>query len=331
MRARAIGAITVAILAIAAIALVAARLVSSSHYDRLVEEILRTPQTYSGETQDKLTALGPEGARAIGAALRGDQKFPIVLVQALERIGSPNGLRPILDFLARQPPLSVADNSFLVEQTILALKGVGNPRACAPMAAIFADDSAHVRVRVASARVLAGLCKGEIKSRAQTFIVATYEDRLRAARTEPGPPRGGTALVWQEVYPGLADADTPDSAAILMDVLRDEDPADYLLEPTIAYFATKSGAEVEQALMAIIDRGEVRSIGNRLAAAEALLAIDGPSAKKLSGRAEDLLAEARLRSAEGRVLSAETDRLRQVLLERAERVQSQARRNEDLR
>jgi len=147
------------------------------------------------------------------------------------------------------------------------------------MAAIFADDSAHLRARVAAARVLARLCTGDIKSQAQTFIVATYEDRLRAARTEIGPPHYGTTLEWVEVYPGLADADIPEATAILMSELR---------------------------------------------------AIDGPSAKALSGRADGLLAQTRLRQTEARLPSAlPSERLWQGLVERAERLQAQARRNEN--
>ena len=56
-------------------------------FDKLVNSIISTPQSYDGEHVDKLVALGSEGVPAIGKALTRGEEFPLRFVLALEQIG----------------------------------------------------------------------------------------------------------------------------------------------------------------------------------------------------------------------------------------------------
>src|SRR5690349_5559191 len=142
----------------------------------LVEEVVRTPQTYDGEHVDKLVALGADAVPAIGEVLLAGEKFPFVFVSALERIGDERGTDPIVTFVLRQTPYSDVDRSTLTAKSVLALRGVSNADVCEPLASILRDETAHPRVRLASASACARLCSGDIRGGAQTFILDAYRD-----------------------------------------------------------------------------------------------------------------------------------------------------------
>jgi HEAT repeat protein len=281
-------------------------------YAVLVETIIRTPQTYDGEVIDKLTNLGPEAVPAIGAALGRGPRFPMTLVRSLERIGSPAGMEPILAFLAQLAPYSDADDSKLTEMTILALRGVRNAGACRPLATILADETAHPRARLAAASAITRLCTTDLVREAQRFILAMYEDRERHFA---GVPQG-SGFASPELFSALIDADSAESEAILLDILRTEQTP-YLIQPVIEYFATKGGADAEQALLAIVDNSLEHEMHVRVAAASALLEIGGPSVRELRKRAESLLHAVRQRA-------EQAGPSWQPLVEQAERVFARA-------
>jgi hypothetical protein len=188
------------------------RVTAADPFVSLVEEIARTPQSYDGEMIDKLAALGPAAVPAIGSVLREGPQFPLVFVRALERIGDGRGTQPVLELISAQAPYSSSDRSALTTASILALRSMRNATACAPLVSILRDESAHARVRLASASASASLCSGDVGAEGRRFIMQTYEDRARYLDPKEG-------LSQRDVYLALMDVDNEESRAILLEVV----------------------------------------------------------------------------------------------------------------
>jgi hypothetical protein len=190
------------VMVFAVLVVVARNVMTPDPFIPLVDEILRTPQTYDGEMVDKLAALGSDGVPAIGLALQSEQPFPMVLVSALERIGDEGGTRPIMEFVERQAPHSSVERSTLAAASILALRGIQNAAACEPVVSILRNQAAHPRVRLASASTSARLCAGALRAEAKAFIASAAKDRSRYLAD---PNQGFTA---DELQSALIDADS---------------------------------------------------------------------------------------------------------------------------
>jgi hypothetical protein len=230
----------------------------------LVEEVVRTPQTYDGEHIDKLVGLGADAAPAIGTVLLDGPQFPFVLVSALERIGDERGADPIVTFVSRQAPYSDVDRSTLTAKSILALRGIRNADACEPIVAILLNEAAHPRVRLASASTCARLCSGDVRAEAQSFILSAYRDRSRYL----ADPNQG--LLPHELYSALIDVDNDESLAILLDLLEYGGPL-RTMQPVIVYLAGKDEEQVAETLQRALDDASRQELPVRLALAGAML------------------------------------------------------------
>jgi hypothetical protein len=268
----------------------------------LVREIYRTPQTYGGEVVDELVALGPDAVPAIGFVLLSGEKFPITFVEALERIGDERGTEPIVEFISKQAPYSDRDRSALTVRSILALRGIQNPAACTPIMAILRDETAHPRVRLASASTCARLCSGDVKAEAQSFILSAYDDR---ARYLAEPNQGFTP---PDVYSALIDVDNDESLAILLNVLEGGAPS-YIAQPVMAYLARKEGENVAESLERALGDSYHYELTVRLAAARAILDSGKPPTQSLRRRIDELANEASP-GAYGQAIADEAQQLR---------------------
>jgi hypothetical protein len=251
----------------------------------LVQEIYRTPQTYGGEVVDKLVALGPDAVPAIGSVLLTGPEFPIVFVRALERIGDQRGTEPIVEFISKRAPYSNVDGSTLTTRSIQALRGIQNTAACKPIVSILRSETAHPRVRLASASTCARLCSGDVKAEAQSFILSAYDDRARYL----AKPNEGFAQ--SELYSALIDVDNDESLAILLNVLEGGAPP-YIAQPIIGYLARKEGENVADSLERVLGDSYNYELTVRLAAARAILDTGKPPSQSLRSRIDELANEA---------------------------------------
>jgi hypothetical protein len=101
----------------------------------LVEEVVRTPQTYYGEHSDKLVALGADAVPAIGEVMLAGEKFFVRFCLDPRAVGDERGTGSIVTFVSRQTPYSDVDRSTLAAKSVLALRGTPNADACEPVAA----------------------------------------------------------------------------------------------------------------------------------------------------------------------------------------------------
>jgi hypothetical protein len=255
-------------------------------YTPLVEKIVRTPQVRDGEHLEQLVALGPDAVPAIGKALVGGAPFPIIYIWALERIGDEDGMEPLLAFVAQQAPYSNWDRSTLTAHSILALRGVRNTAACRPIVAILRDETAHPRVRLASASTCARLCSGDVKAEAQKFILDAYDDRTRYW----ADPNGG--FTPPELYFALTDVDNEQSLAILLEVVEGGAPP-HIAQPVIAYLARKTEVHVADSLERMLGDSYHYELFVRLAAARAILDTGKSVKSSLRDRIDELASEAR--------------------------------------
>lgn len=278
-------AAAVALVVILALVIVGRIVTAPDPFVPLVQEIYRTPQTHGGEIVDKLAALGPDAVPAIGSVLHTGPEFPIVFVRSLERIGDDRGTKPIVEFVSKQAPYSDGDRSTLTAESILALRGIRNPTACTPIASILRDETAHPRVRLASASTCARLCSGGVKAEARSFILSAYDNRSRYL-AEPNE-----GFTQSELYSALIDVDNDQSLAILLNVLEGGAPP-YIAQPVIAYLARKEGENVAEGLERALGDSHNYELTVRLAAARAILDTGKRPTQSLRRRIDELVNEA---------------------------------------
>ena len=203
----------------------------------------------------------------------------------IERIGDERGTDPIVTFVSRQAPYSDVDRSTLTARSVLALRGIPNADACRPVASILRNETAHPRVRLASASTCARLCSGEIRAEAQTFILDAYRDRSRYLAD---PNRG---LLPHELYSALIDVDNDESLAILLDLVEHGGPL-HTMEPVMAYLAWKDGEQVAETLQQVLDDPNRHELPIRLVAARAMLDSGRFPPEFLRARIDSLASEA---------------------------------------
>lgn len=222
-------------------------------FDKLVNSIISTPQSYDGEHVDKLVALGSEGVPAIGKALTRGEEFPLRFVLALEQIGDARGARSIMAFVGGQAPYSDVDRSFVTARTILSLSMLRDTDVCEPLASILEASTAHPRVRLSAASTCAKICAAEVQSGAREFILTAYEERTRYLAN---PNEGFTQ---SELYAALIDVDSDESLTILLGVLDYEMPEQIVL-PIMAYLSGKRGDTVINGLFGVLDSRDAHSL-----------------------------------------------------------------------
>jgi hypothetical protein len=272
------------VIVLAAFVIIGRMVTAQDPFVPLVQEVVRTPQTYDGEHIDKLVSLGADAVPAIGAVLLSGESFPIVFVSALERIGDERGTESIVAFVSRQAPYSDDDMSTLTAASILALRGIPNTAACAPVGSILRTETAHPRVRLASASTCAHLCADDLKAEAQSFILGAYQNRSRFLAN---PNKG---FVQEELYSALTEVDNDESVAILLNVLDAGGPLP-TLRPVIAYLSRKESPEVRDGLQRVLDSAN-HELPIRLAVAHAILDTGKPPTQSLRSRIDELANEA---------------------------------------
>ena len=146
-------------------------------YDQEIESIIHTEQNYDGEHIDRLVSLGRDAVPAMGKVLNEDPAFPLVIVYALERMGDRRGAKDILKFIQKRQPYSDADISFVTAETIYSLHGLGGVDTAESLVDILNDQSAHMRVRLAAATVIAEKGSGQAESDAADYIRQLVESK----------------------------------------------------------------------------------------------------------------------------------------------------------
>lgn len=279
-------AAAVLVIILAALVIVGRIVTAPDPFIPIVQEIVRTPQTYDGEHIDRLVALGIDGVPAIGSVLLSGEQFPITFVWALERIGDERGMEPIVEFVSKQAPYSDVDRSTLTAASILSLRGVRNTAACKPVMSILRNETAHPRVRLASASTCARLCSGANRTEAQSFIMSTYENRSRYL-AEPNE-----GLLQEELFSALIDVDTDESLAILLDLLEYGGPL-HVMQPVITYLARKDEERVADSLQRVVEDSSKHELPVRLAAARAILDAGKQPRQSLRDGIQELANEAK--------------------------------------
>jgi len=262
------------------------RHIGGYRYDSEVERIINTPQTYGGEIQDNLVALGPDAAPALGRKLFSDYEFPMTLVMALGTIGDPRGTAPLLEFLDSYAPHEDKAVGALPTAAIEALKDIGNPRACDTLAAIYPVDDGVSQGRLGAAAAVARICAGTQQADARAYVFARYRE-MKADRM-------AFSMGWDHlVYKALIDVNTDESNAILIDDILKLDNWHYLSMPVIEHMPRVGGEEVIDGLMAIVASPESRyEMHYRIAAAGALLDLGVDDSPELDARIRELLDDA---------------------------------------
>lgn len=280
-----VGAIVASVIIFAALAVVAWKVTAPDPYVSRVHDIYATPQTHGGEIVDNLVALGPNAVPAIGSALLAEPEFPIVFFRALAEIGDERGAEPIIEFIFRQTPFSDEERSALTAEAIRALRGTRSPAACDPIATILRDESAHPRVRLASASTCARLCDGETRTEAQSFILSMYGNRsLYSTQRRP-------AFTPPELYSALIDVDSDESIAILLNRLE-SGGAPGILQAILIYLSGKEGENVIDSVQRVLNDSDSYELVVRLAAARSILDMDRPLTQTLRDSIDELTDEA---------------------------------------
>ena len=250
-----------------------------------MQSILETPQTYDGETRERLVALGPAAVPAIGQTLATGYAFPAVLVDALKELGDPRGAAPTLAFLKGRPPYSDADESFLTARVAEALGSMRNREACAPLAEIVSEGPAHPRVRLAAASAAARLCEEEISGPAADLLLEFYRNKPREMKPNP-------EYTDAELYTALAEVKNDEATDIIVGVMENSTEG-YILEPIIAATARRGDAKLKDALKHVVRKSDPEvPLGTRLKAARALLDLNERPDDSLRDKVSELAAVA---------------------------------------
>lgn len=250
-----------------------------------IQSILATPQTYDGEIRERLVALGPAAVPAIGQALSSGYAFPVVLVDALKELGDPRGAAPTLAFLNGRPPYSDADESFVTARVVEALGSMQNPEACAPLAEIVQEGSAHPRVRLAAASAASRLCGEEISGPAADLILQFQRNKPREMK--PNPEYSDA-----ELYSALAEVKNDQATDIIVGVMENSTEG-HILEPIIAAAVRRADPKLKDALKHVVRKSDPNvPLETRLKAARALLDLKERPDDSLRDKVSELAATA---------------------------------------
>jgi len=232
-----------------------------------VEGILATPQSHSGEMVDKLAELGKP---AVPTLLEKLDTFstPMVLVQALGRIGDERATLPLLALLNKLDPFApdAGEHHFQRLMVIAALREIGDERAEPLLHLILGDEKASIGTRLAAATALARFGSADAGEEAQSFIL-TLEKETRGGAYRHLHTGGAFSAI--ELDQALAELGTEESQAILVQRLMTSGLANEELA-IIHLLARKSSPSVAEAMLEYAERGD-REPYIRLKAVRALV------------------------------------------------------------
>jgi HEAT repeat protein len=171
-----------------------------------VEQVLSSPQRYSGSMIDDLAQLGRPAIPALAQQLD-TYRFPLVILQALRRIGDASATLPVAAYLNRISADPDRQEERLVAITLL--RELGDTRAESTLQLFFADENAPLATRVAAASALAKWGAPGAKEEAVALI-------LKVAREHPPGTRAFRHDVLDEA---LASIDSDRGRSLLIERL----------------------------------------------------------------------------------------------------------------
>ena len=168
-----------------------------------VEQILSSPQRYSGSMIDDLAQLGRPAIPALVQNLD-TYRFPLVILQALQRIGDASATESLVAYLNRISADPDRQEERLVAITIL--RELGDPRVESTLQLFLTDENAQLATRVAAASALAKWGSPGVKQEAVAFI-------LQVAREHPPGTRAFRHDILDEA---LASVDSDEGRSLLI-------------------------------------------------------------------------------------------------------------------
>ncbi|MGH9805235.1 MAG: hypothetical protein ACRD4D_08675 [Candidatus Acidiferrales bacterium] len=266
-----------------------------------VERILRTPQSRPGQHLARLVELGQPAVPALLEKLR-TASHPMVIVQALGRLGDPRATLPLVELLNRTEPFARQAGEFQAQRLILlaALRELGDPRAEPLLRLILLDDRVEMATRLAAATALARLGSPETKAAAASFILEVAEATRRG---EYGNLHVSGPFRLTDLDQALFEVGTPETQSLLARRLLESGLAHEELA-LVELLARRPDAGAVAALLEFCQRtgGELYA---RLQAAKALV--------KLGGDHPDVLLLSALEDIHRRLPSPLKEEARQLL------------------
>lgn len=189
-----------------------------------VGQILASHQSRSGQIQDLLVQLGRPAVPILLEKLD-TFAFPMVIVQALGRLGDDRATIPLLNLLNRMEPFARTEGQFYAQRLIViaALREIGDTRAEPLLRQMFLEEQIFIGTKLAAATALARLGSADIKQQARDFILEIERD-ARAGKYGSlhvaGPFRPA------DLDQALFEVGTDESRTILMDRLLQSQIAD---------------------------------------------------------------------------------------------------------
>jgi HEAT repeat protein len=182
-----------------------------------VDRILATPQSESGEVTHGLVQLGRRAVPFLIERLD-TYRYPIVIVEALGRIGDKRATFPLLSLLDRVEPFAETKGEYHAQRIsiIAALREIGDSRAEPVLQAIFINEKGHIGTRLAAATALAGLSSPDLKEQARAFIMKVEED---VRRGQYGNLRTSGPFQVTDLDQALSAVGTDEARKILIDRL----------------------------------------------------------------------------------------------------------------
>lgn len=171
-----------------------------------VEQVLSSPQRYSGSMIDDLAQLGRPAIPALVQKLD-TYRFPLVILQALRRIGDASATLPVVAYLNRIAADPDRQEERLVAITLL--RELGDTRAESTLQLFFTDENAQLATRVAAASALAKWGSPGAKEEAVALI-------LKVAREHPPGTRAFRHDILDEA---LASIDSDHGRSLLIERL----------------------------------------------------------------------------------------------------------------
>lgn len=214
-----------------------------------VNGILELSQARSGDVES-LVRLGAAAVPALLDKLEADG-HPMVIVQALGRIGDLRATAPLLALLGQARPLERGEREHQAERLLIlaALREIGDPSAEPTLRAILASGTADMATRLAAATALARHGSPNARETARVFILET-EKEARSG-TYGGLHTSG-ALRLADIDRALFEAGTTESRRRLAARLIESPVAEEKLA-IIALLSVGPDHEGSKALLALCE------------------------------------------------------------------------------
>jgi len=247
-----------------------------------VDEVLARVQSRNGQTVEWLVELGQPAVPAICQRLK-TYSHPMVIVNALAKLGDPRATEPLIELLDTLKPLSGdVDYTARCIRVINALKEIGDLRAEKRLVDIMAGESAYMRVRLYAAGALARFGSPSVKEQARTFIMSAYVERSKYIRSSLDHD-----FLYQDMYVALCEVGTDEALDIVLNVLR-ADAMPYEKMAILKYLPKREDEKIVTTLLEI-SAGEADEVHIRLKALDILMTFESKvSIADLRTRLDDL-------------------------------------------